>query len=118
MTFSATPASAQVVGGGSAFQEWDFSGDGSACSTDNDDDNIVWGTSVEPSSCADSEDDNIVWGTSATGAEGDDNIVWGTDDDNIVWGTSVDGAEGDDNIVWGTERDDNIVWGTRVIQRR
>jgi hypothetical protein len=97
-------------GGGGTFREWDFSGNGSACSTGHYDDNIVWGTSVETiSSCADSEDDNIVWGTAVGAPEGDD---------NIVWGTSVDSAEDDDNIVWGTGRDDNIVWGTRAIQRR
>jgi serine protease AprX len=106
-------------------------------STDNEGDNIVWGTTCNRATCDnviwgttdldsenivwgtyDHEGDNIVWGT----ADGDaDNIVWGTacgdgDCDNIVWGTECGGADCD-NIVWGTQcRDgdcDNIVWGTQ-----
>ncbi|HEX4347711.1 MAG TPA: S8 family serine peptidase [Vicinamibacterales bacterium] len=67
--------------------------------SDDDGDNIVWGTD---------DSDNIVWGTDCGGGDCD-NIVWGTDDgDNIVWGTADDG----DNIIWGTDDGDNIVWGT------
>jgi hypothetical protein len=72
--------------------------------TYDDQDNIIWGTW--------DNDDNIIWGTTRTDrivggtSYDDDNIVWGTwDEDNIVWGTSDE-----DNIIWGT--DDNIVWGT------
>jgi len=93
--------------------------------SDEDGDNIVWGTRCDTEDC-----DNIVWGTSQDGG----NTVWGTthasgngivwgascptvplageDCDNIVWGT----AEDEDNIVWGTDCNgedcDNIVWGT------
>jgi serine protease AprX len=72
-----------------------------------DDDNIVWGNSL---------DDNIVWGNAF---DLDDNIVWGNNlvwgnsqstDDNIVWGNLLD-----DNIVWGNFDDDNIVWGNNVV---
>lgn len=105
LVLGASSSSAQTIGGGGGLQEWEFNGDGSACSDSNAlaDDNIVWGTEVggaTHTSCSDaSQDDNIVWGTGLEG--GDDNIVWGTlhDDDNIVWGTEF---EGDDNIVWGT----------------
>jgi serine protease AprX len=86
-------------------------------SSDEDGDNIVWGTRCDDEDC-----DNIVWGTSEDGdnivwgtSEDGDNIVWGTeeDSDNIVWGTDC-GGEDCDNIVWGTrgEDGDNIVWGT------
>jgi len=93
--------------------------------SEEDGDDIVWGTR-----CADEDCDNIVWGTFMDG----DNIGWGTSDvsgidipwgatcaseplpgedcDNIVWGTT----EGEDNVVWGPdcggEDCDNIVWGT------
>jgi serine protease AprX len=85
---------------------------GSAKTTADDGDNIVWGTM--------DDGDNIVWGTADDGdnivwgtADDGDNIVWGTadDGDNIVWGTDCGGADCD-NIVWGTADGDNIVWGT------
>ena len=92
-----------------------------ACSRDIDCDpsdafgprNIVWGTGTE------NEADNIVWGTECGGADCD-NIVWGTstEGDNIVWGTASEG-EGD-NIVWGTnvlDDSDYVLWSAPASRR-
>jgi len=75
-------------------------------SVDTDGDNIVWGTNIVWSS-------NIVWGNSligtpVNGPDGTTTVVWGqvSDPDNIVWGSLFD-----DNIVWGNLDGDNIVWG-------
>ena len=100
---AATPSHAQTMwGAASPADELDRT---APCQIDSraDDDNIVWGTTVDGTRCEDraSDDDNIVWGT-ALGGGSDDNIIWGTRldyDDNIVWGT---GLSSDDNIVWGT----------------
>lgn len=77
----APSASAQALAvGSSGLQELQFTTAGSVtCSSAAaaSDDNIVWGTTVQPTSC--------------TTAAADDNIVWGTlvSDDNIVWGTGL-----------------------------
>jgi serine protease AprX len=93
--------------------------------TDDGNDNIIWGTSLDPRDIVQGTeftDDNIVWGTACDGADCGDNIIWGTsldDGDNIIWGTSLDDDnivwgtdDGSDNIIWGTSDDDNIIWGT------
>jgi hypothetical protein len=63
-----------------------------------DSENVVWGSACGGSDCERSEgvggandDDNVVWGTS---------VVWGTnDDDSVVWGTSCSDASCEP-IVW------------------
>ena len=95
----------------------DGDNDNILCGAFNDDDNIVWGNSIDSI-------DNVVWSNNIVW--GDDvvwgnrsiwstNIVWGDaligffDGQNLIW-SSMDG----DNIVWGSLDDDNIVWGSSM----
>jgi serine protease AprX len=83
-----------------------------AASSQNDGENIVWGTECGGANC-----EHIVWGTACEDDECE-GIVWGTASagDTVVWGTSGDG-EGE-KIAWGVaDAAEDVLWSAPAIRR-
>ena len=82
----------------------DGDNDNVLCGAFDENDNIVWGSSLYPT-------DNVVWSDNIVWA---DDVVWGDRgiwSTNVVWGDALIGFFDGQNVVWSSTEGDNVVWG-------